>query len=189
MTSRYQQGNKYLFPKNAGNVLATWATIRLSTKFIVWGDRNSWGLNNWREEGIGCLSECCPRPKIIFIIIIIIIIILCYAVPAIGYLAFLRCILINNTWRVINWIITIIIIIAVILEVIYHAVFQLNREMSVPEEFMFITVDFDESAVDNMAYLLTYSMEQSPSWEANWLQLVKKFPAFYVDNMANDGIC
>jgi hypothetical protein len=22
-------------------------------------------------------------------------------------------------------------------------------------------------------------MEQSPSWEANWLQLVKKFPAFY----------
>jgi hypothetical protein len=29
-------------------------------------------------------------------------------------------------------------------------------------------------------YLLTYSMEQSPSWEANqWtLQLVKKFPAF-----------
>jgi hypothetical protein len=28
-------------------------------------------------------------------------------------------------------------------------------------------------------YLLTYSMEQSPSWEANWLQPVKKFPAFY----------
>jgi hypothetical protein len=27
-------------------------------------------------------------------------------------------------------------------------------------------------------YLLTYSMEQSPSWEAN-LQLVKKFPAFF----------
>jgi hypothetical protein len=29
-------------------------------------------------------------------------------------------------------------------------------------------------------YLLTYSMEQSPSWEANqWtLQLVKNFPAF-----------
>ena len=29
-------------------------------------------------------------------------------------------------------------------------------------------------------YLLTYSMEQSPSWEANQytLQLVKKFPAF-----------
>ena len=27
--------------------------------------------------------------------------------------------------------------------------------------------------------LLTYSMEQSPSWEANWLQLVKKFPASY----------
>ena len=28
---------------------------------------------------------------------------------------------------------------------------------------------------------LTYSMEQSPSWEANWLnlQLIKKFPAFY----------
>ena len=30
-----------------------------------------------------------------------------------------------------------------------------------------------------MVYLLTYSMEQSPSWKANWfLQLVKKFPAF-----------
>ena len=30
-------------------------------------------------------------------------------------------------------------------------------------------------------YLLTYSMEQTPSWEANWLnlQLIKKFPAFY----------
>jgi hypothetical protein len=28
--------------------------------------------------------------------------------------------------------------------------------------------------------LLTYSMEQGPSWEANFLQLVKKFPAFYV---------
>ena len=30
-------------------------------------------------------------------------------------------------------------------------------------------------------YLLTYSMEQSPSWEANWLNLqpIKKFPAFY----------
>ena len=28
--------------------------------------------------------------------------------------------------------------------------------------------------------LITYSMEQSPSWEANWvLQLIKKFPAFY----------
>ena len=29
--------------------------------------------------------------------------------------------------------------------------------------------------------LLTYSMEQSPSWEANWLnlQLIKKFPGFY----------
>ena len=27
-------------------------------------------------------------------------------------------------------------------------------------------------------YILTYSMEQSPSWEANWL--VKKFPAFLV---------
>ena len=28
--------------------------------------------------------------------------------------------------------------------------------------------------------LLAYSMEQSPSWEANWfLQLIKKFPAFY----------
>jgi hypothetical protein len=28
--------------------------------------------------------------------------------------------------------------------------------------------------------IVTYSMEQSPSWEANWLlQLVKKFPAFY----------
>jgi N-acetylglutamate synthase/N-acetylornithine aminotransferase len=44
--------------------------------------------------------------------------------------------------------ITIIIIIAV---VIYHAVFQFTREMSVPEEFRFITVDFDESTVDNMA--------------------------------------
>jgi hypothetical protein len=31
-----------------------------------------------------------------------------------------------------------------------------------------------------LTYLLTYSMEQSPSWEANCLQLVKKFPAFYV---------
>jgi hypothetical protein len=31
-----------------------------------------------------------------------------------------------------------------------------------------------------LTYLLTYSMEQSPSWEANqWtLQLVKIFPAF-----------
>jgi hypothetical protein len=28
-------------------------------------------------------------------------------------------------------------------------------------------------------YLLTYSMKQSPSWEATWLQLVKKFSAFY----------
>ena len=27
--------------------------------------------------------------------------------------------------------------------------------------------------------LLTYSMAQSPSWEANCLQLIKKFPAFY----------
>jgi hypothetical protein len=26
---------------------------------------------------------------------------------------------------------------------------------------------------------LTYSMEQSPSWEANWLHLIKTFPAFY----------
>ena len=30
-----------------------------------------------------------------------------------------------------------------------------------------------------LTYLLTYSMVQSPSWEANWLQLVKKFPAFH----------
>ena len=31
-----------------------------------------------------------------------------------------------------------------------------------------------------LTYLLTYSTEQSPSWEANWfLQLIKKFPAFY----------
>jgi hypothetical protein len=30
-----------------------------------------------------------------------------------------------------------------------------------------------------MAYLLTYSMEHSPSWEANQsLQLVKNFPTF-----------
>ena len=30
-----------------------------------------------------------------------------------------------------------------------------------------------------LTYLLTYTMEQSPSWEANrFLQLVKKFPAF-----------
>ena len=28
-------------------------------------------------------------------------------------------------------------------------------------------------------YLLPYSMEQSPFWEANGFQLVKKFPAFY----------
>ena len=28
-------------------------------------------------------------------------------------------------------------------------------------------------------YLLTYSMVQSPSWEANWFGLVKKFPAFH----------
>jgi hypothetical protein len=28
-------------------------------------------------------------------------------------------------------------------------------------------------------YLLTYSIQHSPSWEANRLQLVKKFPAFY----------
>jgi len=28
-------------------------------------------------------------------------------------------------------------------------------------------------------YLYTYSMEQSPSWEANRIQLLKKFPAFY----------
>jgi hypothetical protein len=31
----------------------------------------------------------------------------------------------------------------------------------------------------SLTYLLTHSMEQSPSWEANGLQLVKKFPAFY----------
>ena len=31
----------------------------------------------------------------------------------------------------------------------------------------------------NLIYLLTYSMEQSPSWEANGSQLVNKFPAFY----------
>jgi hypothetical protein len=30
-----------------------------------------------------------------------------------------------------------------------------------------------------LTYLLTYSMVQSPSWAANWLQLVKKFPAFH----------
>jgi hypothetical protein len=30
-----------------------------------------------------------------------------------------------------------------------------------------------------LTYLLTYSMVQSSSWEANWLQLVKKIPAFY----------
>jgi hypothetical protein len=31
-------------------------------------------------------------------------------------------------------------------------------------------------------YLLTYCMEQSPSWEANKsLQLVKKFPAFFME--------
>ena len=30
-----------------------------------------------------------------------------------------------------------------------------------------------------LTYLLTYSMVQSPSWEASCLQLVKKFPAFY----------
>jgi hypothetical protein len=30
-----------------------------------------------------------------------------------------------------------------------------------------------------LSYLLTYSMEQSPSWEANCSQLVKKFPVFY----------
>ena len=30
-----------------------------------------------------------------------------------------------------------------------------------------------------ISYLLTYSMEQRPSWKANWfLQLVKNFPAF-----------
>jgi hypothetical protein len=64
---------------------------------------------------------------------------------------FLCCILLNNNWWEINWIITIIITIAVVLVVIYHAVFQLNREMSVPEDFRFIRVEFDESAVDNMA--------------------------------------
>ena len=30
-----------------------------------------------------------------------------------------------------------------------------------------------------LTYLLTYSRQQSPSWEANSSQLVKKFPAFY----------
>jgi len=30
-----------------------------------------------------------------------------------------------------------------------------------------------------ITYLLTYCMEKSPSWEANRLQLVKKFSAFY----------
>jgi hypothetical protein len=30
-----------------------------------------------------------------------------------------------------------------------------------------------------LTYLITYSMEQSPSWEANQFQPVKKFPAFY----------
>jgi hypothetical protein len=46
---------------------------------------------------------------------------------------------------------------------------------------------FDESCQQDSTWgpnvshlhLLTYSMEQSPSWEANCLQLVKKFPAFY----------
>ena len=33
--------------------------------------------------------------------------------------------------------------------------------------------------IQNRAYILTYSMEQSPSWETSWLQLVKKSPAFY----------
>jgi hypothetical protein len=37
-----------------------------------------------------------------------------------------------------------------------------------------------EAIMDFLSYLLTYSMEQSPSWEAHqWaLQLVKIFPAF-----------
>ena len=61
---------------------------------------------------------------------------------------FLRCILTHN-WCEINWIITIIII-AVVL-VICHAVFHLNREMRVSKDFTFMTVDFDESAVDNTA--------------------------------------
>jgi hypothetical protein len=30
-----------------------------------------------------------------------------------------------------------------------------------------------------ITYLLTYSMKQSPSGEAGWLNLVKKFPEFY----------
>ena len=30
-----------------------------------------------------------------------------------------------------------------------------------------------------LAYLLTYSMVQSPSWEANWFEVVKKFPPFH----------
>jgi hypothetical protein len=32
-----------------------------------------------------------------------------------------------------------------------------------------------------LTYLLTYSMEQSPTWEANSLQLVKKFPAIFME--------
>ena len=28
-------------------------------------------------------------------------------------------------------------------------------------------------------YLLTYSMEQSPSWEANWFEASQEIPAFY----------
>ena len=40
-----------------------------------------------------------------------------------------------------------------------------------------MSVALSWSALTN--HLLTYSMVQSPSWEANWLQLVKKFPAFH----------
>jgi hypothetical protein len=40
--------------------------------------------------------------------------------------------------------------------------------------------DGDDDDDNNNNYLLTYSMEQSPSWEADqFSQLTKKFPAFY----------
>jgi len=36
-----------------------------------------------------------------------------------------------------------------------------------------------------LTYLHTYSVEQSPSWEANQFQLVKKFPPFYGNQWSN----
>jgi hypothetical protein len=46
--------------------LTRWATVSLSTRFMFWG-----GLNNYREEGSGCLLGCSRDLKPVIIIIYI----------------------------------------------------------------------------------------------------------------------